>query len=61
MAPSLIMPSAPPPHSSAGWKQRVTAPGSSARSRTSVFATPSRMEVWQSWPQACIFPATCER
>ncbi len=60
-APSRIIETAPPPHSSAGWKQSTTLPGSVAASDTSVFATPSRIDVCASWPHACILPAVCER
>ena len=60
-APSLIIASAPPPTSSAGWKQNLTVPASASRSDTSRFATPSRIEVWQSCPHACILPGVPER
>ena len=45
--------------SSAGWKMNLTLPRSCRRaSPASTSATPIRMAVWQSWPQACITPTS---
>src|SRR5690606_28393558 len=44
--------------SSAGWNTNSTSPGSASRMPTSASATPIRMLVWASWPQACITPTS---
>ncbi len=54
-SPSSIITFAPPPPSSAGWKIKWTAP-SKFRVSLSIFAAPSSMAVWPSWPQACMRP-----
>ncbi len=62
-APSAIIILAPPSSpwggiSSAGWKMNFTLPRNCARRPASTLATPIRIAVWQSWPQACITPTS---
>ena len=64
--PSFSISAAPPSSpagapSSAGWKTSSTSPGSVSCMPTSAFATPSRMPVCASWPQACITPTVSPR
>ena len=47
--------------SSAGWNTSITSPGNVSRIATSALATPSRIPVWASWPQACITPTVSPR
>src|SRR3546814_932739 len=59
--PSSSISDAPPSSpsgapSSEGWNTSITSPGSSPCIATSASATPSRIAVCASWPQACITP-----
>ncbi len=56
-APSAIMAAAPDSVSSAGWNTSTTRPASSGAASRNTSATPSRVAVWMSWPQACILPS----
>src|SRR5690242_11115487 len=53
--PSLIIASAPPRPSSAGWKMKCTVP-SKLRVAERYLAAPNSMVVWPSWPHACMRP-----
>ena len=55
-APSAIIAAAPSSSSSAGWNTSATRPARSGARSFSTAATPSRVAVWMSCPQACIFP-----
>ena len=57
IAPSSIMAMAPRAISSAGWKARRTVPQRSSLMSMRMCAAVSSMEMWQSWPQACITPS----
>ena len=61
ICPALMISRAPKGSaSSAGWNTQRTVPENLSRSAWSASATPSRTEVWTSWPQACITPAFLE-
>ena len=47
-------------HSSPGCHTKRTLPQSSSRQEARIRAAPASMEVWTSWPQACIMPQVCE-
>ena len=47
--------------SSAGWNTSITSPGRVSPIATSALATPSRIPVCASWPQACITPTVSPR
>jgi len=57
--PASIIARAPPPPSSAGWKASTILP-SKLRVSARYLAAPSSIEVWPSWPQACILPGMVE-
>ncbi len=46
--------------SSAGWKRKTTVPGISARMPLKISATPSAIDTWPSWPQACLTLGTVD-
>ncbi|MNY52602.1 hypothetical protein D3C86_1882870 [compost metagenome] len=57
ITPASIMGLAPPGPSSAGWKTSLTVPENSCLRSLRILATPRRMAMWASWPQACITPS----
>ena len=56
-APALIIMREPTEHSSAGWNSKRTSPWISSVMPKRMRAAPSSMDIWQSWPHACMTPS----
>ncbi len=57
-SPSLSNASAPRPRSSAGWPIITSVPRQRSLMPASTRAVPTKIDMWASWPQACITPTS---